>query len=102
MAPKHSAATASTKRKASSTDKHGDNDRSKKAKTVTGPKHRKFKDEEDDAADSDDGSGFSDSGDGGAELKHAKSSRGPGKPNGNGKPAERGLFPFLALAAFPR
>jgi pumilio family protein 6 len=90
MAPKHSAATASTKRKASSTDKHGDSDRSKKAKTVTGPKHRKFRDEEGDA---------SDSGDGGAELKHAKSSRGPGKPNGNGKPAERGLFPFLALAA---
>ncbi|KAK4128313.1 ARM repeat-containing protein [Parathielavia appendiculata] len=88
MAPKYTAPTASAKRKAPSGDKRGDRNRSKKAKTVTGPKHRKFNDEEEVASDSG-GSRFSDSGDGGAELKQAKFPRGSSKPNGNGMPVER-------------
>ncbi|KAK4158213.1 armadillo-type protein [Chaetomidium leptoderma] len=95
MAPRHSAPATSVKRKASSTDKHSDRSHTKKAKTVTAPKRQKFGDDEDVASDSD-GSGFPDSGDGGAELKPAKPARGPPRPNENGKPLGS-LFPHQRL-----
>ncbi|GAB1311209.1 Pumilio y domain member 6 [Madurella fahalii] len=78
MAHKTSAPVAVSKRKASASDRHNGDNRAKKARITTGPKHQKFDDEEGLASD-DDSSGFSDSGDGGAELKHAKPARAPGK-----------------------
>ncbi|KAK4165841.1 armadillo-type protein [Cladorrhinum sp. PSN259] len=81
MAPKPSA--PATKRKAHSADKSNDDSRAKKAKTLTGPKHKKAELESDDAS-------FSDSDDGGVEVSEG---RGPlavamAKANGNGpKPA---------------
>jgi hypothetical protein len=96
MAPKYSASAASAKRKSFSSDKYSDGSRAKKAKTVTAlPKRQKFDDDADVASDND-GSGFSDSADGGAPLKGVKSSRGLMKPKENGrtveKPDERSLF----------
>ncbi|AEO54240.1 hypothetical protein MYCTH_2296599 [Thermothelomyces thermophilus ATCC 42464] len=93
MASKHSTSAASTKRKAASGDKHSDgSNRAKKAKTATGPKHQKFDNEEEAALDSD-GSGFSDSVDGGAEQADARRDRVPAKRKENGRnkghPAER-------------
>lgn len=91
MAHKSSAPAATTKRKASSTDKHSDDYRAKKAKTATGPKHQKFDDDE-----GSDASGFSDSDSGDAEMKDAKPSRAPGQSDENGrtagKPVERRTF----------
>lgn len=80
-----SAPAASGKRKSSSTDKHSDSNRVKKAKTVTGPKHQKRN--EDEGADSD-GSGFSDSGDATDEVKNTKPARSFGGQNDKtaGKP----------------
>ncbi|KAL2137067.1 hypothetical protein VTI74DRAFT_9673 [Chaetomium olivicolor] len=77
-----SAPAASGKRKVSTIDKHSESNRVKKAKTLTGPKHQRFAD--DDGADSD-GSEFSDSGDGTTEAKHNKPFRGSGNPRENGK-----------------
>ncbi|KAL2020180.1 hypothetical protein VTK56DRAFT_8704 [Thermocarpiscus australiensis] len=92
MAPKASAPVTKAKRKASASDKHSDGYRAKKAKTVSGPKHHKFDDDEGATSDSD-GSGFSDSDNGGAEPKHNKPARVQGKPKENGKasgkPVER-------------
>jgi pumilio family protein 6 len=87
MAPKHSTFGASAKRKSSLSDKHNDGNRAKKAKTVTAPKRQRFDEDEDMASDNDgsDGSGFSDSGDGGAELSDAKPSRGPANAKENGR-----------------
>ncbi|KAG7292299.1 hypothetical protein NEMBOFW57_002334 [Staphylotrichum longicolle] len=86
MAPKHSTHAAPGKRKVSSSDKHSDGNRAKKPKTVTASKRQQFDEDEDMASDSE-GSGFSNSGDGGADLKQAKPSRGQGKPWENGKTA---------------
>ena len=97
MAPKSSASAAAPKRKASSSDKHSDGNRAKKAKTVLRPKHQKV-DEDDGVASDSDGSGFSDSGDGGVELNQEKPSRTPGsfnKENGKtfGTPVDKCLSP---------
>ncbi|KAK4040518.1 armadillo-type protein [Parachaetomium inaequale] len=89
MAPKYSASAASAKRKAPSSDKYNDSSRSKKAKTVTEPPKRQQFDDDEDVASDNDGSGFSDSGDGGAALKGTKSSRGPVKPKENGRTFEK-------------
>lgn len=96
MAPKSSGPVASAKRKASSSDKHGDNKRAKKAKTITRPKHQKFDDDDERVASVDsDGSWSSDPGDGGAELERAKPVRpqreSKEKGKAGGKPADRGL-----------
>ncbi|KAL2139512.1 hypothetical protein VTI28DRAFT_5076 [Corynascus sepedonium] len=93
MASKHSTSAASAKRKVSSSDKHGDGgSRAKKAKTVTGPKHHRF-DQEDDVASDGDDNGFSDSADQGADEGVARSNRGLVKPKENertkGQPADR-------------
>ncbi|KAH6625965.1 armadillo-type protein [Chaetomium sp. MPI-SDFR-AT-0129] len=89
MAFKHSASAAPVKRKSASGDKHNDGNRFKKAKTETGPRRQKFNDDEDVASDSD-GSGFSDSGDGGAELNSRTHARVPVRPKDNGRaPAGR-------------
>lgn len=109
MAHKTSAPSAASKRKASASDKHNGDNRAKKARTAAGRKHQKLNDDESITSDGDD-SGFSDSADGGAGLKHAKPARAPGKPkeqnfNASGRTAERGSFPlygseFLSLTFF--
>ncbi|SPQ18973.1 7c9d6a27-3056-4a28-b4c3-e7c87df2c223 [Thermothielavioides terrestris] len=88
MAHKSAAPPASAKRKASSGDKHADGNPSKKAKTATGPKHRKVDHPDEDAGSDGDGAG--------AGLSHARSAPRQGqdkkpKENGrnSGKPVER-------------
>ncbi|KXX81708.1 Pumilio y domain family member 6 [Madurella mycetomatis] len=93
MAHKTSAPAAASKRKASASDKHNGDSRAKKARTATGRKHQKFNDDES-ITSGDDDSGFSDSADGGAGLKHATPARAPGKSkehnfNASGRTAER-------------
>ena len=100
MAPKHSATAASVKRKASSSEKHSDGNRAKKPKTFTAaPKRQNFDDDEE-MGSGGDGSAFSDSADGGAELKHAKPSRGQGKPWENGKAAGAPANQSMLLSPF--
>jgi pumilio family protein 6 len=92
MAPRNSAPAAPVKRKASSTDtKRSDGSRAKKPKTVAAPKRQKVDDDEGVASDSD-GSGLSDSGDGGAELKESQPARLASRPKENARPAEGLLF----------
>ncbi|KAK4224600.1 armadillo-type protein [Podospora fimiseda] len=79
MAPR--LAAPATKRKAHSTDKPSDDSRAKKAKTTTGPKHKKAEPESDDA-------GFSDPDDGGAEIAQERGSQ---KANANGNGPKAGL-----------
>lgn len=93
MAPRRSAPAAPVKRKASSNyTKHSDGSRAKKPKTTTAPKRQEVDEDEGVASDSG-GSSFSDSGDGGVELKDSQSARLASRPKENGRPAE-GLRPY--------
>ncbi|KAK0737707.1 armadillo-type protein [Apiosordaria backusii] len=82
-------AAPSAKRKAHYTDKNSDGSRSKKAKTLTGPKHKKAEPEP--TASESDGAGFSDSDDGGAALKQGKGYSDSGKSTSNGPAVGKAL-----------